>query len=63
MELHYFINPTMRSLAERFFLLPIPAGFDIIRHESALWTSGDFGQDNYTSLITDRTDAIQRELE
>ncbi len=63
MELHYFINSTMRPLAERFFLPSVPAGFDLKAHESPLWTSGDFDQDNYTSLITERTDAIQRELE
>ncbi len=63
MELHYIINSTMRPLAERFFLPSIPAGFNLIEHESDLWTSGDFDQDNYTAVITERTDAIQRELE
>lgn len=63
MELHYFINPTMKPLAERYFLPSVPAGFKLISHESNLWTSGDFNQDNYTALITERTDAIQHELE
>lgn len=63
MELHYFINSTMRPLMERYFLPSIPGEFKLVEHESPLWTSGDFDRDNYSALITERTDAIQRELE
>lgn len=63
MELHYLINPTMREFAERFFLPSIPASFEVIPHESGIVTSGNFNQDNYTAVVTERTDAIQRELE
>jgi hypothetical protein len=32
MELHCLINPTMRPLAEGFFLPSVPNGFDLINH-------------------------------
>jgi hypothetical protein len=63
MELRYLVNHTMLSLAEQYFLPSVPTGFDIINHESDLYTSGDFDKDNYSAVITERTDAIQRELE
>ena len=60
MELHYLINPTMREFAERYFLPSIPAGFEVIPHESEIVTSGNFNQDNYTAVVTERTDEIGR---
>ncbi len=54
------INPTMREFAERYFLPSIPASFEVMPHESDIETSGNFNQDNYTAVVTERTDAIQK---
>lgn len=63
MELHYIINPTMRPLAERFFLHSLPEDFEVHEHASEVWTSGNFDKDNYTKVLVERTDAILKQIE
>ena len=38
----------------------LSCALELVEHGTALLTSGDFNQDNYTNLIAERTDAIQR---
>lgn len=63
MELHYNINSTMRSLADRYFVPSIPSEFTPVEHRSEVITSGNFAQDGFYDFICEKIDCILNVIE
>lgn len=58
MELNFVLNETMRPLAEMFFLPSVRSKFNLVEHNIAVQTSGNFLEDNFRYILQERTRLI-----
>src|ERR1035437_8070412 len=63
MEIHYTINSTMDSMADRYFLPSIPECLFPIPHRSEVVSSGNFAQDGYFDVLVDKVEWILTVIE
>jgi Nucleotide-diphospho-sugar transferase. len=63
LSVHYIFNETVLPLIEQYFRPSLPEEFEPVGHRTETWTSGNFWEDNFRTLMEYRTELIIREIE